>query len=295
MYHGLRIPHARAEPTPMPESDPQDLIREVAAALRYARWTGADVVDRAWSRPMEQPEEPVAPVRPPPPTRTTPPMPGTLRTPTPQPPTPPTPTLAPLPQVTAPLDRATALARLHARTSGCEKCPHAACRTHVVHGTGNVHARLMLVGDAPGAQEDAAGLPWQGEGGALLDKMLLAIGLSRADVWMTTITLCKPPIDTAPPERAAIMACSPYLRTQMETIKPEAVLLLGEAVAPFLFKQDKPLAALRGQWSTVLDRPTLATWPVAELLRDPQKKREAWADLQSVQAKLGLPKVPPRS
>lgn len=249
----------------MAETDPQDLVRELASALRYARWTGADVVDRAWARPLTVAPAASSPSTAPPPS-------------------------APVPQrTTSPVDAATTLARLQARVSGCEKCAHAQGRTHIVHGTGNPAARLMLVGDAPGSLEDAAGLPWQGEPGALLDRMLAAIGLSRADVWMTSIALCKAPSD-GPIDRAVLATCSPYLRTQMDTIKPEVVLLLGPAVAPFLLKQDKPMRELRGKWATVLDRPTMATWPLADLLADPQKKREAWADLQAVQARLGLPK-----
>ncbi len=257
------------------EEDPAQLIRSLAASLRFARWTGADVVDRAWARPM-QIETPPAPQP---------------QQPRPEPVRPPLPQVA---RVTAPLpssvvqDPVVALERLRARVAGCERCPHSACRTQIVFGQGNPHAKVMIVGDAPGPLEDAAGQPFQGEAGALLDKMLGAIGLARSDVWLTTIALCRPP-EAGVVATAAIAACSPYLRTQMEAIRPQAVLLMGEAAAQFLLKQSKPLADLRGQWTRVLDRPTLATWSPEALLANPAKKREAWADLQVLQKALQGP------
>lgn len=249
----------------LPEHDPQELMRSVAAALRFARYTGAEAIDRRWAKPLEVVQE----IPQPQPVQTRPVQPR----PQPQ-----------QPQVTL-LDPAVALQKLNARIDGCVKCVHSQSRSQIVFGQGNPRARLMLVGDAPGPEEDRAGLPWQGESGALLDKMLAAIGLARADVWMTTVTLCLPP----QPEivaREPLLACSPYLRTQMETVKPEVVLLMGEAVSQFLLRKTQPLAEMRGQWTQVLDRATLATWAPAHLLSDPAKKRQAWADLQAVQAKL---------
>ncbi len=246
----------------LPEDDPAHLVRSLAASLRFARWTGAEAVDRAWARPMEPARQPT-------------PQPAVART------------TAPLPQVVT-ADPVVALERLRARVAGCERCGHAACRTQIVFGQGSPRARVLIVGDAPGPAEDAAGQPFQGEAGALLDKMLGAIGLARADVWLTTIALCRPP-EAGVVSAAAIAACSPYLRTQIEAIRPQVVLLMGEAVAQFLLKQPKPLAELRGQWNRVLDRPTLATWPPDALLANPAKKREAWADLQQLQKALQTP------
>lgn len=259
----------------LPEDDPAQLVRTLAASLRFARWTGADVVDRAWARPIELPPEPQ------------------IVAPPPQPVAPPRPVPAPQPQprVTAPLPIAAAvephvaLQRLQTRIAGCERCSHAQSRTQIVFGQGSPKARVMIVGDAPGALEDAAGQPFQGDAGALLDKMLAAIGLARGDVWLTTIALCRPAADGVV-GNAAIAACSPYLRTQMEAIRPEAVLLMGEAATQFLLKQATPLAELRGRWARVLDRPTLPTWAPEALLADPAKKREAWADLQLLQKAL---------
>ena len=258
-----------------PEDDPAELVRSLAATLRFARWTGADAVDRAWARPLEPRSPEPRPVAPSPPQPTAP-----RQSPAPARP-------QPAPQVSAPAlhDPVVALERWRARAAACERCHHAAGRQQIVFGQGNPRAKLMIVGDAPGPLEDAAGQPFQGEAGALLDKMLGAIGLARADVWLTTLTLCRPPADSVV-GTAAIAACSPYLRTQIEAIRPQAVLLMGEAAAQFLLKQSQPLAELRGHWARVLDRPTLATWPPEALLANPAKKREAWADLQLVQKAL---------
>ena len=255
--------------------DPAELVRSLAATLRFARWSGADAVDRAWARPVTVQEPPVPQAQPQPIARP-------VQAPTQQPRV-----TQPVTQPSMPaiVDPVVALARLQTRITGCERCAHAACRSQIVFGQGNPHAKVMIVGDAPGPQEDRAGQPFQGEAGALLDKMLAAIGLARTDVWLTTIALCQPPqpgIVATP----AIAACSPYLRTQMEAIRPRVVLLMGEAAAQFLFKQPKPLAELRGQWQKVLERPTLATWAPEALLVNPTKKREAWADLQAVQRAL---------
>lgn len=269
----------------LPEVEPAELIRALATTLRFARWSGADAVDRAWARHAPTASEAFAP-------------PESGRPPRRAEPAPPPLTRLPPansranPQMSRPVvpsqhahpDPAAALTRLEARIGDCQRCSHAACRSRVVFGQGNPRARLLVVGDAPGAAEDAAGLPWQGEAGALLDRMLSAIGLTRRDVWLTTITLCRPP--PGPVASAAILACSPFLRTQITAIGPEVVLLLGQAAAQFLHRREVPLGELRGVWTQVLDRPALATWSPETLLADASKKREAWSDLQQVQARL---------
>ncbi len=256
----------------LPEDDPAQLVRSLAASLRFARWSGAEFVDRAWAQPVTAPPPAPPAVAPPPPTPIAAPPPSAVRQTGPLP-----------PQVAQ--DPVVALERLRARVTGCTRCSHAACRTQIVFGQGSPRARVLIVGDAPGVAEDGAGQPFQGEAGALLDKMLGAIGLQRSEVWLTTIALCRPPVPGVV-DTAAIAACSPYLRTQLEAIRPQAVLLMGEAAAQFLLKRPLPLADLRGQWARVLDRPTLATWPPEALLANPAKKREAWADLQLLQKAL---------
>ena len=316
-----------------PAADAAELIRQVAAALRYARWSGAEGIDRAWAQPYAPPAP--APAVSPAPS----PAPGSrTHAPTPlaQPqmtasaanprvpaaaapssleallhraaaevrgrvePVRPAPQQAkplptkPLPPAQLPAhtgaiaDPVEALAALRARIGDCQRCPHAAVRSHIVHGTGNPRARLMLVGVAPGPQEDAVGLPWQGEAGELLDKMLSAMGLARADVFQSHLTLCRAPGDGVP-SAAAIDTCSRFLRTQLQAVRPEVVLLFGEPTARFLLRNPAPMTEQHGQWQQVLGVAALATWDPADVVRQPAAlKRLVWADLQLVMARLGI-------
>jgi len=285
-------------------ANPQALIAELAAALRYARYNGAEQVDRAWSdykapvaetlaqRPAALapriqavvPEQAPAPqglqvradVRPlsrmpPPPAQ-------------PVPLAQPTATVGGVPPQPA-LDSATALLKLRERIGDCQRCPHAVGRQHIVFGTGDSRAQLMIVGVAPSAQDDATGQPWQGESGQLLDKMLTAMGLSRQTTWQTWLTLCRTP-DGQMPQLGAIASCTPFLRTQVSLVKPQVLLIFGESAARFLLKRSDPQQAWQGQWGEVLGVPTLATWPPEAMLSDTSLKKQAWADLQSVMAKL---------
>jgi uracil-DNA glycosylase family 4 len=277
--------------------DPHDLIRELSVALRYQRWNGAEVVDRAWATPL-----PVVETRAPEPlrsqavaqTRAQPVAERSTARVLPQ-----TRTLPPvqartLPPVARPhppeRDREQILAGLEAlrlEIGDCQRCPHAAHRQHIVHGMGNPLARLLIVGSQPGSTEDASGLPFQGEAGALLDKMLAAMGLARTEVWLTTLVLCRSPQDQ-PPQRDAVSACVPFLRRQFDLIRPEVVLTFGEPAARVLTRNQGPLQAIRGKWLPLMHSELLATWAPEDMLRDAALKREAWADLQLVMARLGL-------
>jgi uracil-DNA glycosylase family 4 len=272
--------------------DPHDLIRELSVALRYQRWNGADVVDRAWATPL-----PVVETRTPEPVRS--PAVAQPRT-LPQASTPPQArTLPPvhartLPPVARPpmpeRHREQILAglqALHLEIGDCQRCPHAAHRRHIVHGTGNPLARLLIVGSQPGPAEDANGLPFQGEAGALLDKMLAAMGLARSEVWLTTLVLCRSPQDESP-QREAVAACVPFLRRQFDLIRPEVVLAFGEPATRVLTRNHGPLQGIRGKWLPLMQSELLATWAPEDMLRDAALKREAWADLQMVMARLGL-------
>ncbi len=256
--------------------DPAELMRQVATALRFERWNGADAVSRSWTSAVE-------PVLAPAPAPVPVPAPVQARVPVPAP----APAPAPVRAAAPPVDVETALQILRTRIGDCTRCEHAAGRQHIVHGTGNPRARLMLVGAAPDAAADASGLPWQGEAGALLDKMLLAMGTSRAETWMTYLNLCRSP-SGGDASDAAVRACSPFLRTQIETIKPEVVLLCGELPARFLLRSAAALGDLRGRWSKLLGIDVLPTHDPAHLLQQPALKREAWADLQLVMRRLGL-------
>jgi DNA polymerase len=170
-----------------------------------------------------------------------------------------------------------------ARIAACQRCELAANRIQPVPGEGNPRARLFLIGTGPGAEDDRAGRPWQGEAGALLDRMLAAIGLTRAEVFLSTLVKCRLPADGRPGV-SSLAACTPFLRTQLEAVSPAAVLLLGEPAARFLLRAD--LASLHGSWHELLGLATLATWAPEDLLADPGRKRQAWADLQRLRDRL---------
>lgn len=157
-----------------------------------------------------------------------------------------------------------------------------------MHGSGDPRARLMVVALGPDAASDAAGQPFQGEVGALLDRMLSAMGTSRAHSWLTYLTQCR----SAEVGDDAIRTCTPYLRTQVELVRPAVMLLCGERTARFLLRSQAPLAELRGQWSSVLGMNAIATHDLEDLLRQPALKREAWADLQRAMQRLGT--APPQ-
>ncbi len=275
--------------------DPGDLIRELSAALRFQRWNGAESVDRAWASPLAVVVHPVAvtpaAARPAP---TTVPLPTavTSRTLPPRtertlPPLVSAPAVRPQLPVLTREQRTEKLRVLREEIGDCQLCAHAAARQHIVHGTGNPMARLMIIGSQPGPGEDAAGQPWQGEAGALLDKMLGAMGLQRSEVWLTSAVLCRPPQD-AVAQREAWTACAPHLRRQFDVVRPEVVLAFGEPAARFLLRSQAPLAELRGKWQSLLTVGLMATWSPEDMVRDAALKREAWADLQLVMTKLGL-------
>ena len=185
-------------------------------------------------------------------------------------------------------DRQARIATLHARIGACERCELSRHRRHIVHGVGPLDARLLLVGAGPLADEDGAGTPFAGEDGALLDRMLAAMGLDRDRVFLTGLVRCHLH-DGADPSATALQRCTPFLRTEIDTVRPEAIVLLGEAASRFLLKQPG-VAAARGRWHTLLGTPTLATWGLPILRQQPRRKREVWQDLQAVMTRLGLPR-----
>lgn len=171
--------------------------------------------------------------------------------------------------------------QLRAHAMGCTRCGLAKGRTHVVFGVGDVHADWLIVGEGPGAEEDRQGEPFVGRAGKLLNAMLLAIGLQREAVYITNIVKCRPPQNRDPkPEEAE--ACSPYLRRQIDLLKPKIILSIGRISAQNLLKTDTPVGGLRGRCWTYAetDIPVVVTYHPAYLLRSPKEKRKAWADLQ---------------
>ena len=174
----------------------------------------------------------------------------------------------------------------------CKRCRLHEGRNKIVFGTGNEQARLVFVGEGPGADEDAQGLPFVGRAGQLLNNMITAMGLKREEVYIANVVKCRPPGNRTPePEEAN--TCSPFLFRQIDVVRPEVIVALGATAATYLLGQRQPLAGLRGRVHSFRGTKLIVTYHPAFLLRDPRQKKEAWADLQIAMRELGL-KAPGR-
>jgi DNA polymerase len=176
----------------------------------------------------------------------------------------------------------------------CTRCKLHPQRKNIVFGVGNPEASLVFVGEAPGAEEDKQGEPFVGAAGQLLDKMILAMGLSRQEVYICNILKCRPP-GNRNPEPDEIEQCEPFLKKQLAAIRPRMIVCLGKFAAQCLLRSDAPISRLRGQWKSYEGIPLMPTFHPAYLLRNPSSKREVWADLQLVMAemdRLGLKRSP---
>lgn len=163
----------------------------------------------------------------------------------------------------------------------CVKCPLGFTRTKFVFGVGNPKATLMIIGEAPGADEDAQGEPFVGRAGQLLNKILEAVNFKRSDVYICNILKCRPPNNRKPmPEESE--ACKPYLKKQIELIKPKIILCLGLTAAENLLGTKESMTKLRGRVMQYEGVPVMMTYHPAALLRNPNWKRPAWEDVQAV-------------
>ncbi|MCK5690969.1 uracil-DNA glycosylase [Myxococcota bacterium] len=169
----------------------------------------------------------------------------------------------------------------------CQRCGLHSGRTHLVFGAGSPQARLMLVGEGPGRDEDLQGEPFVGKSGQLLDKILGAMGLSRSDVYITNIIKCRPPRNRDP-EPGEVEICSPFLWRQIEAIQPDVIVTLGRHAAHSLLNISTPITRLRGQWQQVRGVPVMPTFHPAYLLRNPKEKAAVWEDMKNVMQKLQL-------
>lgn len=169
---------------------------------------------------------------------------------------------------------------LSAAVSLCTKCGLHQGRFQTVFGVGNREADWMLIGEAPGAEEDRQGEPFVGRAGQLLNAMLTAIGLERSTVYITNILKCRPPSNRDPrPEEA--LCCEPYLKRQIALVKPRIILALGRIAAQNLLKTEAPIGRMRGKIYEYepLKIPIVVTYHPAYLLRSPTQKARAWEDL----------------
>jgi DNA polymerase len=188
----------------------------------------------------------------------------------------------------------------------CTRCRLSQGRTNLVFGVGNPRARIMFVGEGPGADEDAQGEPFVGRAGQLLNNMIQAMGIRREDVYIGNVVKCRPPQNRAP-ERDECETCGPFLMRQIAVVRPEIIVALGATAAKFLLSATDSMAKLRGHiydfhpaghpmlpqaaperdpdFATKL----VVTYHPAYLLRDPRQKKETWLDLQMVMKYLGMP------
>lgn len=197
----------------------------------------------------------------------------------------------------SPNPKESAMAELRERTLACRKCPSlAAARQNVVFGVGNVHSPLMLVGEAPGADEDARGEPFVGRAGQLLTRILETMGLARDKVYIANILKCRPdtPGQTSgnrkpTPEEMAI--CMPHLLAQIDIIQPRVLVALGATAVEGLLGQTQGISRLRGHWSCFRGIPVMPTYHPAYLLRNQSLnvKRQVWEDMLKVMERLELP------
>ncbi len=189
------------------------------------------------------------------------------------------------------------MAELRTRVLACVKCPNlVAARKSVVFGVGDIHARLLFVGEAPGADEDAQGEPFVGKAGELLTKMIGAMGLSRSEVFIANILKCRPdtPGQTAgnrKPTPDEMATCIPWLHEQINLIQPEAMVALGATAVEGLLGKTEGIMKLRGNWRSYRGIPLMPTFHPAYLLRNQAitDKRKVWEDMLAVMERLALP------
>ena len=194
----------------------------------------------------------------------------------------------------SPDERREALKLVYQQARGCTNCPElAATRTQVVFGAGHADADLMFVGEAPGADEDAQGVPFVGRAGQLLTKMIEAINLRREDVYIANVIKCRPP-GNRNPEPDEIAQCEPFLFQQIEAIKPKVIVALGSFAAKTLLRSDESISRLRGRIYDFRGAQLIPTFHPSFLLRSPDRKRDAWEDLKRARALLTAA-VTPRS
>ena len=188
-----------------------------------------------------------------------------------------------------------ALATIREDIGECTRCKlHTQGRTQIVFGVGNPSADVMFVGEAPGADEDAQGVPFVGRAGQLLTKMIEAMGFRRDDVYIANVLKCRPP-GNRNPEPDEIATCEPYLFRQLASVEPKVVIALGAFAARTLLKTDEPISRLRGRVFDYRGAKLIPTFHPSFLLRSPGYKREAWDDLKKALAILGreLPAATP--
>ncbi len=187
------------------------------------------------------------------------------------------------------------LPSIRANLGDCTRCKlHRLGRRQIVFGVGNPHARLMFVGEAPGRDEDAQGIPFVGRAGQLLTKMIEAMGYRREEVYIANVIKCRPP-ENRNPQPDEVNACEPFLVRQVQSIAPRVIVALGTFAAQALLKTTNPISRLRGRVFTYGQARLIPTFHPAFLLRSPERKRDAWEDLKRAKALLEEGDAPARA
>lgn len=244
----------------MPDDDPRDLVRDVAAYASYLRQIGDTYLSPGPAEEVLMPRK-----------RTTDATAPTLFG-------------EPEPAV-APVDDS--LERIRGDIGECTRCKLHTSRTHIVFGEGKSDAELMFVGEGPGADEDATGRPFVGAAGKLLDKIIEAIGFKRDEVYIANVVKCRPP-GNRKPEKDETSTCEQFLFRQIATIGPKVIVALGNTPLESLLNlKTGGITKARGQFYDYNGVKVMATFHPAYLLRDPTKKREVWDDMKKVKGELG--------
>ena len=177
------------------------------------------------------------------------------------------------------------LEELENSIKGCNKCKLCNSRNNIVFGVGNKNAKIMFIGEGPGADEDAQGIPFVGKAGQLMNKAFEGIGLKRDDVYIANIVKCRPP-QNRNPEKDEVEACINYLRNQVMIIKPKIIVLLGNVALKNILGEEYSITKVRGNWIEKKGILYMPTFHPAALLRDESKKIDFWKDLKKVKEKI---------
>jgi len=282
---------------PQPSDEILSLTSDIREQLSYLHELGVETVPppavAQYSGELiaappadDSPETTTAVVSPPLYARRLPPQPGVTQQARPipvniQPPTPDT-LFGVLTSVTQKLEKSSeTFAEIWADIGDCTRCPLHERRTNIVHTEGNRRARLMFIGEAPGADEDAQGRPFVGRAGQLLTKIIEAIGFKREDVLIGNVNRCRPPGNRPPTEEEATM-CKPFLLREIASVQPEVIVVMGNTATRNLLNARLGITKLRGEFQDYHGVKVMPTFHPAYLLRDPSKKQETWKDLKKV-------------
>ncbi len=181
----------------------------------------------------------------------------------------------------APAAKIPTLEEIRRELENCRRCKLYSGATRLVFGDGAPDARLMFIGEAPGAEEDRQGVPFVGEAGQLLNRMLANLGLRREEVYITNVVKSRPP-HNRDPEPEEIAACFPFLEKQIRAIRPQVIVVLGRIAAQALLRTKEPISRLRGRWQKYGDIRVMPTFHPSYLLRFPKERHKTWADMQQV-------------